>query len=78
MSDDLEVELEYSSIGPVSATASQDGQYVVIDFPHIEDQSKALRLLIPSSQIENCVLALRHIQKALADPSSGIHLQEPH
>ncbi|SCX92981.1 hypothetical protein SAMN05216420_101364 [Nitrosospira sp. Nl5] len=69
-----DVELEYHALGPVSATASTDGELVVIDFLSVDDQTKALRLIVPSSQLQNYIAAISAVQKAVDDPASGIHL----
>ncbi|MDB5822212.1 MAG: hypothetical protein JWR21_916 [Herminiimonas sp.] len=71
-------ELTYASAGPVSATASPDGATVAIDFVSASDPTKALRLAFASDQIENFVSALRHLQKAIQDPTSGVHFQKRH
>jgi hypothetical protein len=68
------VEAEYHALGPVTASASTNGELVVIDFLSVNDHTKALRLVIPASQTQNCIAAIFEIQKALADPASGIHL----
>jgi hypothetical protein len=73
-----QIEIEYLTLGPVSATASTSGDLVVIDFPRLDDPSKALRLAFPSDRLEDFAIALRTVQKALADPASGIHYQQPH
>lgn len=73
-----DIEFEYASSAPVSATSSADGERVVIEFPNIEDPSKAMRLAFPSSQLVEIQSALATVQKALADPASGLHLQHPH
>jgi hypothetical protein len=78
MNHQYKVEIEYPVLQPISATTSKDGQFAVVDFLHMQDQSKALRLLIPSMQIEDLVHALLQIQKAIADPMSGIHYQDRH
>ncbi len=71
---EYEVELEYHALGPVSATASTDGTMVVIDFLSVDDQTKALRLIVPSSQLTNYIAAITAVQKAVEDQASGIHL----
>ena len=71
---EYEVESEYHALGPVSATASTDGMMVVIDFLNAYDNTKALRLVVPSSQLQNYITAISAVQKALEDLASGIHL----
>lgn len=71
---EYDVELEYHALGPVSATASTDGTMVVIDFLSAYDQTKVMRLIVPSSNLQNYIDAISAVQKALEDPASGIHL----
>lgn len=73
----IPVEQEYASVGPVSATASADGQMVCIDFanPQLEG---ALRLAFPASTLQNTIDALLYVQKLLGDQTSGLHLQKKH
>lgn len=64
-----DIEIEYLSLGPISATSSTNGDLVVIDFVRLDDTS---------SQLANVQAALSTVQKALADPLSGIRFQQPH
>ena len=73
----LPVELEYQTLGPVSATSSANGQFVVVDFVN-KDLKALLRLSFPASALQDSIDSLLYIQRALADPTSGIHLQDPH
>lgn len=75
---DYKIEVQYSSAGPIAATASDDGKFVMVDFANHLNHSKALRLAFPASQLENFVAAMLHVQKAIADPTSGIHHKQPH
>lgn len=75
---EYEVVLEFISSTPVSAASSKDGRLVLVDFASNADPSKALRLGVPAERIEDFVAALRAVQKALADPASGIHIQQHH
>ncbi len=72
------VELEYLTLGPVSATAAKDGSLVVIDFAKLDDPTKAIRLGIPAAKLQSCVDALLQIQAELADPNSPIFFQPRH
>jgi hypothetical protein len=73
----IPVELEYPSAGPVSASASADGQLVCIDFANPQWEA-ALRLAFPASALQNAIDALLYVQKLLGDQTSGLHLQKKH
>ena len=73
----LPVEQEYASAGPVSATASADGQLVCIDFANPQWEA-SLRLVFPASGLQNAINALQYVQKLLGDQTSGLHLQKKH
>ena len=73
----LPVETEYLTLGPVSATSSTDGQFVVVDYVN-KDCAGLLRLSFPASALQTSIDSLLYIQRALADPTSGIHMQNPH
>ena len=70
--EDYSVEGEYISVGIIAATATPDGNLICIDFANIHDSSRALRLAFPSSELEIFQEQLSRLQKALADPQSGI------
>lgn len=73
----LPAEQEWASAGPVSATASADGQLVCIDFAN--PQLKAvLRLVFPASGLRNAIDALLYVQRLLDDKSSGLRLPTKH
>ena len=73
----IPVELEYASAGPVSATASADGQLVCIDFAN-QNLEGSLRLVFPASGLQNTINALLYVQKLLGDQTSSLHLQKKH
>jgi hypothetical protein len=69
---------EFPSQGPVAATSTPDGSYIAIDFAHLQDPTKALRLGVPAERLEILISELQRIQKALGDPTSGIHFHGKH
>lgn len=75
---DYNIEIEYVSAGPISATESTDQRFVVIDFASLKDHTKALRLAFPADGLKNLASALAQVQAALEDPESGIRLPPMH
>lgn len=61
------------------ATLSPDGKFLVIDMADLEHPDRiAVRLGIPAAHTAGLIEQLQTLEKAMADPQSGIRWTPPH